>query len=330
MRDAKRGVIALEAIPDPWDIPTERSVVSFAHVKALLAAEPEVARSLRSALPDELLSKKVMEFGIDDSQQAALPWEWAWGPDVLCFRSSRLLRRTRPGPFLRMMWWPKLPAQLKRVLSSIRPMRAVILRQPVSFQERNRRGFDLISRRSLGAIYKSNGVSVFEPDQLVTGSIAEAFQMRHPSIIHIQASVVEQEGTLLLDLPVLRDGLSIATELVTPDYLTALFRSLDTRNAPLLILDPPRPPDEGEVVRQLLLRNRFAADLVALGQSRAVLCVGLFDNAVVELAALRLAQEISLNPEFKQLFFLCRNEIGSDRFSRAAALFAAEPEDLVR
>ena len=32
------------------------------------------------------------------------------------------------------------------------------------------------------------------------------------------------------------------------------------------ILDPPRPPDEGEVARQLLLRNRFATDLVLMGQ----------------------------------------------------------------
>jgi hypothetical protein len=324
-----RAVIPLKAIADPLDRTSNDGQISLTHVKALLASETEVVQNLQSALSEEWLSKKVVELDIDDAKRSALPWELAWPPNVVCYRSSKFLERTRPNVLLQL-FWRQLPAKFRSLLSLLRPVRAVILRRPVSYQERSRRGFDMVSRRTLAQIYKSSGVTVFEPERLDTATVTDALRTSHPTVIHIQASVIEQEGTLILDLPILKEGSSATGELVTPDYLKVILGAVDTPNAPLLILDPPRPPDEGEVARQLLLRNRFATDLVLMGQTRAILCGGLFDSSSAELAALRLAQEIGLNPELRQLLLLHRTELGRDRFSKAAAIFATNPGDLVR
>ena len=49
------------------------------------------------------------------------------------------------------------------------------------------------------------------------------------------------------------------------------------------MLDVPAPTGQREVADQLLLRNCFAADLFALGGSRAVVATGLADRKTADL-----------------------------------------------
>jgi hypothetical protein len=298
-------------------------------VKALLGDQAQAARALRAALPENARGKPVVELGVDNAPLASLPWEWAFTEDVMCFRNSAGVRRKLGVPFPVSMWL-KMPLPLRRLISSIWPVRATILRQPIAYQEQTRRGFDLISRRPLGTIYQSQGVRVYEPERLEEKAIEQVFKEYRPTVIHIQAPVIEYEGSFVLDLP-LAGGSDEAPRLFTASYLSQLFRALRNLNPPLLILDPPRSPDDAEVARQLLLRNRFASEFVALGTARAVLCTGLFDRGGLQLAAERLAQEISLTPRLDQLLMLCRKELATDRFSGlGAALFAPDPEEMLR
>ena len=334
--DDKHVVITLGTLTDPWDAPPERRVVSFEHVKALSRPESEVVGKFRSALPYELVLhdlvglEPVIELAVDDAPLVALPWEWAFSADAVCYRSSRFLSpidaKTSPLRFVR---W-KTPGLMRRLLSFFYPVRVIILKQPIAYQERAQRGFETVSRRPLAAIYRAHGVGSFAPDRLESGAIAEAFAVQRPQLVHIQAPVLDDEGTLVLDLPLFTRGQS-TPQRFTADHLNQFFRSLPrTSDSPLLILDPPRPQDDAEVVRQLLLRNRFAADFVALGNARAVLCTGLFDVSRLERAAERLARWIRLNPRLQELLMLCKKE-GTDRFSgQGTALFAADPAELLR
>jgi hypothetical protein len=325
-----RVVIPLRTLPDPWDAPQQLGI-SIEHVRALLGSQHEAARSLRSALPENLRLKSVIELPIDETKLSDLPWEWAFPESAVCFRSCSKLRFKTGNPFAFL--WSKAPEYLRRLGSSIWPVRVVVLRQPVAYQEQTRRGFDLVSRRPLKDIYKSHGVRVLEPEHLAQTFITKIFDEHRPTVIHIQAPIVQdEERTFVLDLPLSAEAeAGAAAPPFTADYLNLLLRSVQTTNPPLLILDPPRPVDDADVARQLLLRNRFAADFAELGNARAVLCTGLFERSVAQPAAERLALEISLTPRLDQLLLLCRRELGTDRFSAmGAALVAADPTELIR
>ncbi len=63
---------------------------------------------------------------------------------------------------------------------------------------------------------------------------------------------------------------------LTVKSLDAFLKSLpETEQRPLVILDPPRPSQRLEAVRQLFLRNAFAAELHRLGNAPIVLGTGL-------------------------------------------------------
>jgi len=323
-----RIVIPIRNLPDPWDTSPQQEIPSE-HVRALLGPQESVARSLRSALPENLHLKPLIELPIDEGPLSPLPWEWAFSETAVCFRSSSKLVFKIADPVAFLL--SKIPQSLRRLGSSIWPVRVVVLRQPVAYQEQARRGFDLVSRRPLTDIYRSHGVRVFEPERLEQSVITKLFDRQRPTVVHIQAPVVQDtERNFVLDLPLSTEN-NAAPPVFTAEYLNLLLRSVRTRNPPLLILDPPRPADDADVARQLLLRNRFAADFAEIGNARALLCTGLFERSGAQLAAERLALEISLTPRLDQLLLLCRGELGTDRFSgMGAALIVADPTELIR
>ena len=81
---------------------------------------------------------------------------------------------------------------------------------------------------------------------------------------------------------------------------------------------------------QLLLRNRFAADLVATGRVRAVLAAGLLRAQDLQIATERLAHRLCSFPLLYELLGVFRRDIGPDQISSdGAALFASDPDEIV-
>jgi hypothetical protein len=187
-------------------------------------------------------------------------------------------------------------------------------------QESTGRGFELHSRRPLTEIYTTHGVRAIEPKGLDAEDVKPAMDEHDPDVVHVQAAVVERSRGLQLDLPV-------RTAMPGPEYLAALFKD---GSSPIVVLDPPRPLEDVETALQLLLRNRFAADLVATGRVRAVLAAGLLRPQDLQYATERLAHRLGSFPLLRELLDLFRRDIGPDRISSdGVTLFASDPDEIV-
>ena len=183
------------------------------------------------------------------------------------------------------------------------------------------RGFELESRRPLREIYAAYGVHAIEPKGHEPQDVKSAMDEHDPDVVHIQAPVVERSRSLQLDLPV-------DTAVPGSGYVATLLKH---GSSPIVILDPPRPIDEVETALQLLLRNRFAVELVATGRVRAVLAAGLLPPKILFYAMDRLAQRLGSFARLRELLDLFRRgDFGVDQISRdGAALFASDPEEIV-
>jgi hypothetical protein len=326
--DKQRIMVPLNAVPNPFEFASGTSELVTFNDSLKLLDQQQVVNFMRQALPDGVKTKPMVELIVDDANLVSLPWEWAMmTDDQLYFRSIRTMPSANFNPLLRA-FWTKLPVALRRFIGSIWPFRILILHPPVAQQERAGRGFDLTSRRTLAEIYRAHGSKTFEPPSLTTELIGNEFRAREAHVIHIQASVVESQGQLAIDLPLEDDGGS-GTTMLDVDFWARQLRSMPAR-PPVVILDPPRPRTDVEVARQLLMRNRFAADLAAKGQAGAVICAGLFEPAAVELVAERLALEISGNPQLRQLLTLLHSMSGDQFCTGGAALFVKDPEALLK
>ena len=148
---------------------------------------------------------------------------------------------------------------------------------------------------------------------------------RHPHLIYIQAPVIERRAQLAIDIPLSEEAGGEATTLDV-DFWAHQVRLVRGDREPVVLLAPPRPVNDVEVARQLLLRNEFASELARRAKVRAVICAGLFEPMRVELAVERLAFHLNGNPPLQQLLMLLRNELPGDRFcTDAAALFTTDP-----
>ncbi|MEY9523978.1 hypothetical protein ABIF70_005119 [Bradyrhizobium japonicum] len=313
-----RATVVLNEVSVPWSLTSKRELVPYELAKLLAGPPDDNISQLKRALAEwELTSKVGVELSIDgDEATAMLPWEWALGDHDVCFRSSTRVRQV-PRRFYQTLG-AKLPPRLRQFFAFFRPLRVIILRPPIVSQESIGRGFELQSRRRLTDIYAAHGVRAIEPAGLEVEQIKSAMVEHNPDVVHIQAAVQDLRRDLLLDLP-------FRSALPSPEYLVEQF-SGDT--LPLIILDPPRPLEDVETARQLLLRNRFAGALIATGKVRAVLAAGLLQPQDLQFAMERLANRLGGLPILRELLDLFRRDLNADRFSSdGAALFAADPDD---
>ncbi len=90
------------------------------------------------------------------------------------------------------------------------------------------------------------------------------------------------------------DGRSSGGWALSAKLLDEFLRSLPESDVkPWIVLDPPRPSSRVEAVRQLFLRNAFAAELFRSGNSPTVLAAGLDDPANTHDRALTVASAIT-------------------------------------
>jgi peptidoglycan hydrolase-like protein with peptidoglycan-binding domain len=126
-------------------------------------------------------------------------------------------------------------------------------------------------------LYGSFGFDVHALQSPGLGQTIDALRSTPTVIVHISTPLLETGGSVALD---------VATEPTSrtagagdqPGWLTAAALDHAFQGplpAPIVVLDPPRPTSEVDSVVQLLLRNTFAGELFALGNTRAVFGVGL-------------------------------------------------------
>jgi len=107
---------------------------------------------------------------------------------------------------------------------------------------------------------------------LETPSVDELQQMlRKPfDAVHLAAPVAQSRSSRELSLQFSAGYDSAHTTAFTPSLLCRLLKG-----TPLVVVDAPRPGSRDETVRQLLLRNAFAAHLFDQGELPAVVACGL-------------------------------------------------------
>jgi tetratricopeptide (TPR) repeat protein len=137
------------------------------------------------------------------------------------------------------------------------------------------RGFVAQQGIDLVTLYHQHDFQVFQVTaaELNAEKLRDMLAGRTPAIIHVSAGL--EEGPSLGSYFHL-DGWGSDPGFLTVSFLDDFLKELpETELPPLVILDPPRPPSVVEAVRQLFLRNAFAADLFRLSHAPLLLGTGL-------------------------------------------------------
>jgi hypothetical protein len=148
---------------------------------------------------------------------------------------------------------------------------ALILRMGEELEASYERGHTRITGLDLRRQYEGFGFGVLELSQ-PNAQTLEDYARDGPRIVHIVANIGEDFDRLFLDF----GGEQFAKRRLA--RLTAKevgFALREAGAAPLVILDIPAPPSITERLRQLCLRNAFAAELAASEAPPAILCTGL-------------------------------------------------------
>ncbi len=159
------------------------------------------------------------------------------------------------------------------------PPRVVLVRTGFEQQVRGgSTGYESTFGVDLYRLYDSAGYRVELLEAHDIGALTSYVADPTTAIVHIAAGIrLTFGGVVSLDL-----GRSLSKRAMEGSDWTAslLGRALTgSGEAPLVVIDVPRPSSGSEAARQLVLRNRFAADLFDALTTSAVLATGLMADA---------------------------------------------------
>jgi hypothetical protein len=140
-----------------------------------------------------------------------------------------------------------------------------------------------------------------------------------PAVIHIVSGFLFDGGDVFLDLS--RSGFKKGALLSAARINSLLRRWPANRLHPLIVLEAFSPPNPLEIFRQLLLRNMFAAQLLADGRVRGVLAFGFGKKRALETLAMGLAKRCSLRELYGEVL---RDETWFGQCP--ASLFTTDPD----
>jgi hypothetical protein len=164
-------------------------------------------------------------------------------------------------------------------------------------------------------------------------------------LLHLSVEMTEAaHGGPALSLgrhpPVESNAMRSTSEELTPSLLCSVLSQLPAHSGrPVVVLDVARPRGITEQLRQVFLRNVFAAELFGLGFCSAVLCIGLaevkFEGEMAEVLTTNLLSGESLGATSQRLRQVALKVIGSRGVEQVSleeilgpastALFAADP-----
>lgn len=210
--------------------------------------------------------------------------------------------------------------------------RVTIVRRSWLAEERTFRG----ARQSgvlVDWLYRRAGFRPLVLDSPTSDELMAALQRWPPAILHLNVGLVATHGSPAVDVLALPTpkGRPLTRGRLTATALDRLIpRNLP---APLVLLDVPAPKGRREAVRQLLLRNVFAAELSAVGTAPAILATGLAADErqralyATVIGALRVGRDVGdVRAAIAALADVGSEPALADRLAfTAAALFARRP-----
>jgi hypothetical protein len=212
--------------------------------------------------------------------------------------TAQLLRRWQRASGVPESGWAdeatlaKLARQI-RPLVAPRPAPSVLLITPA--RETNiasQRGAD-VSGTSLEWTYRQHGLTVQtldEPDAERLMRLQQAPQTRF-EVVHIAAPIAQSRSSRELSLQFAATHKQSYTTAFSPSLLGRLLH-----DSPLVIVETPRSTSRDETIRQLLLRNAFAAQLFEHGELATVVATGLAgpagQQALSDTLAAALAERV--------------------------------------
>ena len=157
-----------------------------------------------------------------------------------------------------------------------------------------------------------------------------------PVIVHIVGGVVATAGVTAVDLQDDGSGWGPPDEagLLTSAKLDQALRAVPQNwPTPIIVLDIPAPTGHREAGDQLLLRNGFAADLFAMGSTRAVVGTGLAGRTATGLLQDVLVEGLAHGYAIGDVVQRMRHQAEPEGFSRfessvaftATALWSNDP-----
>jgi hypothetical protein len=149
---------------------------------------------------------------------------------------------------------------------------ALVLRAGEVVETKMMRGYTTQAGISLPMQYYRAGIRAEETSVYDRRMLFDVLSKFQPAVLHIAAGIREQRGHVFLDFG---GGYgSSEAQATAKDLAAAISRA---GRPPLVILDVPAPPGDTERVRQLCLRNAFAAELAQMAPVAAIVGTGLGD-----------------------------------------------------
>jgi hypothetical protein len=156
---------------------------------------------------------------------------------------------------------------------SDRPL--VLLVQSTAEREvQSARGFSS-GGTNLQEIYEAHGLRVERIEEPDPERLRAALRRAPVTVVHLATPVAESRAGSDLFLQFGSDVDRSATAFTASHLATVLKSASSKTPAPLVIVETPRPPSLDEALRQLVLRNVFAAQLYLFGRFPAVIATGL-------------------------------------------------------
>jgi hypothetical protein len=206
--------------------------------------------------------------------------------------------------------------------------RVLILQPGAKTERRTGRGYSA-SRINLETRYLQAGfaavVALHDP---TSGELIDTIQKSRPHLIHVLTGLRESRSGFELFCDLTQGNTAESNEEgFSASFLSFALSQLPAGEPrPLIILDPPRPPEDQETATQLLNRNWFANELFAMGNTGGVLATGLLEPQRVDAVTVGLVDALSQRAPLIEVVRMIRRAGGDLLSTAAAALFVFGPD----
>lgn len=187
---------------------------------------------------------------------------------------------------------PKTWFALRAMEINRRPA-ALVVQRGLAFEVAAERGYSTSGGTGLADLYAGAGWQAYALAGYDLGRVDEVMPDVRFDVLHVNASIDVSGSVPYLDFGATQMGWSAdRTDSVPVSDLDQAVHQLAARgHTPLVVLDIATPPTfTSETIRQLLLRNDYAYQLLALGRVHSVLATGLVTGAPAEAAQEKLVE----------------------------------------
>lgn len=243
-----------------------------------VTGQPSVRLAYRSMVspPRGQVAGRVLQEALYDAGAKPGPLDGYVGPQTE--RAVRGVQRAR-GLIVDGAAGPKTWRELRSMTTTDRRRpAAIVVQRSFVFEAAAERGYSASGGRGLADLYAQAGWRSCALAGYDLGHIDEVMPEVRFDVLHVNASIDVSGSVPYLDFGASPMGWSADRSDSVPvsDLDQAVHRLASRGHTPLVVLDIATPPKfTSETIRQLLLRNDYAHQLLALGRTHSVLATGL-------------------------------------------------------